>query len=303
MRKRRDKLSLTFSGGVNVSDMTALREHFDLKACAEYLQNGKLAEWLSDRLYDDEAAAVRAINADDKNWAQELCKIFGVDYDLVSEQLDDEETIAWRRERRERLKKFTSDATILKRVDDVAFDQDDLIDILREENIPSTIYLCDGNFIFPSGALKKQNITYVGVSDNVSVKIDTLNSFDSFDLEALGIIFKNVNINGFKTFHPAKSNTAATVQKNSGDNRFEGTVVYPKYGISLPNANKIVKTAREFHSSITLFVGSTGVNAKNPAFVNQLKLSKGVRIRVLADGTDAQKAVETLIILIDKSLD
>ena len=171
--------------------MEALRENFDLKGCMEYLRDGKLAAWLEDRMYDDEAAAVRALKADDKNLPQEICKIFGVDYDEVSEQLDDEETIAWRRERRERLKKFTSDATILKHVDDVAFDQDDLIDILREENVPSTIYLCGEKFAFPSGALKRRNITYVGVGDNVTAKIDTQNSVD---ISTLGIRFQNVTV-------------------------------------------------------------------------------------------------------------
>lgn len=196
MRKRTPKFALKFAES-EIQTMAQLRDKFDLKACLKYWEDDQLARWLSDRLYDDEAAAIRALDLQDKNLARELCKIFGVDFDEVSEQLDDEETIAWRRERRERLKKFTSDATILKRVDDVAFDQDDLIDILRDENIPRTIYLCGENFVFPSGALKRQNITYIGVGDNVSVTIDTQKPVDS---DALGIYFQNIIVDGVKKY-------------------------------------------------------------------------------------------------------
>ncbi len=194
MRKRAPKFALKFEGA-EIQTMAELRDKFDLKACIKYLEDDQLARWLADRLYDDEAEKIRALDVQDKNLARELCKIFSVDYDTVSEQLDDAETIAWRKERRERLKKFTSNTEILKRVDDVAFDQDDLIDILRDENIPGTIYLCGGNFVFPSGALKRQNITYVGVGENVNVKIDTQKPVD---IDDFGIRFQNLIVDGVK---------------------------------------------------------------------------------------------------------
>ena len=76
----------------------------------------------------------------------------------------------------QKLKTYTNDREILKNVDKVAFNQEDLSDLL--DNGENKIYLCDNNFIIP---LRLKNKTYVGVKNAVAI----IRSNDVVNFESL----------------------------------------------------------------------------------------------------------------------
>ena len=166
--------------GVEVRDLETLRENFNVETLIEYLADGKLVNWLRARYYEDEAEKVSALTKDAPELTDKLCEIFEVAPPV------DESEINWRNERLERLKNFTNDEKILSKVDNVAFTQEDLGDLL-DENI-SEIYLCGGKFIIP---LKVSNKKYIGVGDAVAV----IRSKKLVDFDALNISFKNIKFN------------------------------------------------------------------------------------------------------------
>lgn len=85
-----------------------------------------------------------------------------------------------------KLKQYTDDAAILDKVDIVAFDQEELDDLLNEGE--GVIYLCEGQFTIP---LNIKNKMYIGIGE-VEVVIA---SKDKIDFEALDIKLENVHFN------------------------------------------------------------------------------------------------------------
>ena len=126
MPKRKILFPLKMTDGAAVRTLDELKEHFDADSVVSYFSDGILLRWLNDRYYDTEAFAVRQLTIDDPQIPKKLCAIFGVD---SGEEVDAEE-IAWRTERLNRLKQYTDDPEILSRVDQVAFDQEDLSALL-----------------------------------------------------------------------------------------------------------------------------------------------------------------------------
>ena len=187
---RREKFLLELEGGAQVATMEELRHNFDLEKIFDYLEDGRLEKWLRDRFYAAEADAIKTLDLDDEETPEKLCDILGVDYEKYA---DLAEEIFWRRERLEHLIEITDDEEILQHVDDVAFDQEDLEDILSSDEIPEVIYLCDEHFTFPSGILRIKNVHYVGIIKNVTVFIE---SNKEVDLDALRISFENVKLEG-----------------------------------------------------------------------------------------------------------
>ena len=185
MRKHRIKFPLILKNGVEVNKLNALRDNFDLEKILGYFSDGRLITWLDDRFYHDEMDALKNLQIDAPDLPKKICAIFDIPID---EKISDAiETIAWRNERLARLKKFTSDENILRQVDFVAFDQDDLEDITREEN-SDVIYLCNNVFEFPSGILRKRNLIYIGVGNVEAVIL----SKTPIDFDDCHITFKNV---------------------------------------------------------------------------------------------------------------
>ena len=143
---------------------------------------------MEDRFYAEEAEKVQALDSGAKDFNQKLCEILGAE----CEEVADAEDIVWRKERLERLKQYTADPEILDKVDFVAFDQDDLEDIAREEDT-NVVYLCGSKFRFPSGILRKKGVRYIGIGKKVTAKIE---SVEFVDLAALNISFDNVEVEG-----------------------------------------------------------------------------------------------------------
>ena len=186
-RKYRIKFSLEMKDGAEVRNIDEFRENFDLEKVIGYFHDGKLIEWLEDRFFEDEAEEIKKLSENDPDFGKKLCDILGTDYTEV----EDIETIKWRKDRLEKLRQYTADAKILESVDWVAFDQEDLESIVGDEDMPSTVYLCQNTYSFPSGIYSKKNIHWVGIGKNVKVIVKNRKPVD---FKADGIDFENIDV-------------------------------------------------------------------------------------------------------------
>ena len=183
---KRIKFALEMKDGIPVRSLEDLRKHFDLDKTIGYFVDGKLLKWLKDRYYDEEAEAISALSKDDSNFNSKICKILGVEYEDEDLPEIDPEEIERRNERIAKLKQYTADTKILDKVDLVAFDQEELADLLDEEE--PVIYLCQNKFTIP---LREKNKKYVGIG-KVEVVI---RSKTRVDFQELNIQFENIHFN------------------------------------------------------------------------------------------------------------
>ena len=102
---------------------------------------------------------------DEQDLAKKLSEIFDVPYDENAEE--ELEKAAERAERLKRLKEYTEDEQFWDKVDNVAFEQDELYDLLDED--AETIYLCGERFSIP---LSKSGVQYIGIN-NPTVVVDS----------------------------------------------------------------------------------------------------------------------------------
>ena len=107
----------------------------------------------------------------------------GVEYQ--DEELDPEE-IERRNERIAKLKQYTDNQEFIDNVDLVAFDQEDLADLLDEDE--DVIYLCQNKFIIP---LRAENKKYIGIGKAEAV----IRSKTVVDFAERNIEFVNVSFN------------------------------------------------------------------------------------------------------------
>ena len=156
------RFPLEMDGGVEVRDIESLRENFSLGRVMGYLADGKLITWLRDRYADDLADAIEALDKESASLAKEVCEILGVTYDETTEE--NLEKAEERNRKLSLLKEYTSESRFIDNIDSVAFEQDDLYDLLDEGS--KTIYLCGDKFSIP---LAKEEITYIGINNPVVV--------------------------------------------------------------------------------------------------------------------------------------
>ena len=199
------KFPLEMADHVKVTNLDDLREHFDLESVVEYYKNGKLQTWLEDRYFEEEAEAVSALNEAAPDFQEQLCRIFGVEY---SGQTVDLEEVARRQARLEKLRSFTDEAKYLDQIDRVAFDQEELADLLDEEE--KTIYLCGEKFAIP---VSQKGISYIGInapSAHLSGKVPE--SADELDIH-----FTNVNVDNLPEKMISTSGCLPETNKTSDD--------------------------------------------------------------------------------------
>lgn len=156
------RFPLEMDNGIEVRSLEELRDNFSLARILEYRKNGKLMIWLRDRYANDIADAIDALDEIEEDIAKSICEIFGVTYDEETELAL--EKAAERTERINRLMQYTDDEKFVVKIDSIAFDQDELYDLL-DENV-ETIYLCGERFSIP---LAKKGISYIGVNNPVLV--------------------------------------------------------------------------------------------------------------------------------------
>ena len=177
MRKK-IKLPLEMADGVKVRTLDELKDNWSLEKVVENYLNGRLATWLNDRYYTELAEQVDALDEVQDNTAlqKELCKIFDVDF--ADEEDIDVDAVNERNRKLDILRQHTADDTVLKNVDIVAFDQEELGDILDAgENI---IYLFNNTFSIP---LSVKNKKYIGIGKAECL----IHSKDVVDFAELGI--------------------------------------------------------------------------------------------------------------------
>lgn len=177
---RKVKFPLKMADGAEVRTIDELKEHFDVESVVGYFSDGRLLTWLQSRYYDEEADKVAALDKGDTQIHKKLCAIFGVE----SEEEVDPEKIARRQKRLNLLKQYTDDKDILERVDLVAFDQEDLGDLLDEDK--TLIYLCANRFTIP---LRVTDKTYVGIGKAIAI----IRSKELVDFDKLNIKFRGVH--------------------------------------------------------------------------------------------------------------
>lgn len=175
------RFPLEMKDGVEVRNIEELKENFSLEQILFYLSNGKLETWLRDRYYDDIADAISELDQEDVELSKKICNIFEVEYE--ENEVDVEEMME-RKRKIELLKDFTDEKKFFDVVEKIAFEQDDIYDLLDEGE--TTIYLCGDKFSIP---LAKKGIRYIGVNSPTVV----ISSKDKVDFEGKKIIFENVH--------------------------------------------------------------------------------------------------------------
>lgn len=265
--------ALEMADGTQVRDIFALKDHFDFDSVAKYFRDGKLLTWLETRYYDEEAAAVKQLDADDANFERKLCAIFG------------QETA-----RIKKLKQYTADEKILEFVECVAFDQEELAYLL-DEDIPE-IYLCANRFVIP---LRMKNRTYIGIGDAVAV----IRSEESVDFAALGIEFKNVAFDDDYKKIAATAAKSAAKSAGTSDKAQATTTIVNVEGIHARPASLFVQKASSFKSKVQLSSKGKTIDAKSILPIMSAGWGFGTEVTVIAEGPDAQQAVKELVAMID----
>lgn len=150
------KFPLVLKDDYQVRTLEELREHFDLEKVLNYYQNGKLLIWLSDRFYNSEMIEIQELDSKSPDFISKLCVILGVQSMIT--QYVDLEALAKKNQQREKVKQYTSDEMILSHAEWVAFDQEELADLLDDGC--QCIYLINNSFQIP---MSKSNMTYINV--------------------------------------------------------------------------------------------------------------------------------------------
>ena len=132
------RFPLEMENGVEVRDLEELKDNFSLARVIGYINDGKLVTWLQDRYENELAEEVEKIDIEAEDTAKKICELFDVEYDEAAEE--EVEKAEERKRKLELLKKFPDCMEYAKYVDSVAFDQDDLYDLLDED--VNEIYLC-----------------------------------------------------------------------------------------------------------------------------------------------------------------
>lgn len=173
------RFPLEMKDGIEVRDLEELKEYFSLERILFYLVNGKLEIWLRDRYLDDLADAISGLDMEDMKLNQKICDIFEIEY--MQEEEENPELIMEKEHRRALLREYTEKKEYFDVIDQIAFDQDDMYDLLDEGE--TTVYLCGDKFSIP---LSKKGICYIGVNNptvviSSKVKIDFKEKDISFE--------------------------------------------------------------------------------------------------------------------------
>lgn len=181
---KRIRFPLILDKDAEARNLEELRTNFSLRAVLEYYENGKLLTWLENLYLLDEADQIRELNKEDSDFQRSLCGIFQVEYTRDM----DPKVIEQRKKRLERLRAVTDEDGLYRMVDYVAFDQEDLADLLDEGE--RTIYLCreegkEFTFTIPAsctGITYTGIITHSGQRPRVRISGGTLEDMEKFGI-------------------------------------------------------------------------------------------------------------------------
>ena len=183
---RKAKFSLEMLNGIKVSSLMYLKEYFSAEKVLEYYYDGRLVRWLKDRGYQKEASLIQNLDDSSTDVMVDICHILSINYggNMKIQNPAFQKRVA---EKNILLKQLTVNMSLLDAVAKVAFNDDDVKDILS--NGYDDIFLCGERFHIP---LEYSNICYSGVC---GFKPDIVIECDTYeDLLASGIQFKNANL-------------------------------------------------------------------------------------------------------------
>lgn len=175
------KFPLKLKDDFQVRTLEELKEHFDLDKIVPYFLDGKLLIWLKARYYEPEIKAVRNLRKNDPELQKKLCQIFGREYSDYNLDINEVEE---RNRRLGILRQFTSDTTVLEQVASVAFNQEDLGDLLDDG--VQKIFLCNNSFVIP---LSIEDKTYIGIGKTIAV----IRSTEKVDFDSKHISFQDIS--------------------------------------------------------------------------------------------------------------
>lgn len=173
------RFPLDMGNGIEVRTLEELQENFSIDRVLGYYADGKLLTWLKDRYLDDIADAVSILDKNDSGFVKNICDVFGVEY---NEEINIEE-LEERNRRLKILKQYTEDKQYTDVINNIAFNQDELYDLLDEDK--HTIYLCGDVFSIP---LSKKGVRYIGINLPEVV----ISSKEQVDFEGKDIHLENV---------------------------------------------------------------------------------------------------------------
>lgn len=235
------KFPLEMSAGVQVRTLEELREHFDMEKILGYYVDGKLQTWLIDRYYEEETAQIGELDSKLPEFKVLLLKILGVE--IAGEDSIDLETVEHRNTKIAKLKQFTDDDEIIRNVDAVAFDQEELSDLLDDER--SLIYLCEERFTIP---LSKENVSYIGIQSPTAIIKSTI----PVDFVSKNISFHNI---GFDEDY-RKTTSLATTVREVEQRRPQGKYITTSFLDKLMSAEDRAKSEMLFN---TIYVELSGI--------------------------------------------
>lgn len=179
---RKIKFALEMADGAKVrTNIEELREHFDIQSVLGYFVSGKLQEWLADRYYDEEAEKIGELNKEDQELNKKLCSILGVEY--METDKADMETLQRINEKKAILRQVTSDTNVIDNAQWVAFDQEELADLLDED--ATTIYLYGDKFNIP---IRRKNMTYIGVNNpQISINAKEYKEIEDSNIKLINV--------------------------------------------------------------------------------------------------------------------
>lgn len=155
------RFPLEMKDGIGVRTLEELLDNFDIEKILLNYENGKLITWLNDRYYNDKVVLIEQLDRNNGNFVTDLCKVFGIENINECDNLED---IHERSKRIIKIKKYTDNPEIINKIDQVAFNQEELYDLLDEGK--NCIYLCGEKFRVPEYV---ENITYIGVNEPVAI--------------------------------------------------------------------------------------------------------------------------------------
>lgn len=166
------KFPLILKENQSVRTLEELRKFADVVKLYEYFINGKLVIWLLDRYYSTEAELIRKLNKDDSDILVKICNVLGVDVpediDKFNNDLKNNEQYV---KKINALKQVVVDEAILSKVEDIAFDQKELEDIIKKRK--NIIYLFNNNFYILEVAPESE---FIGIGSNVNITVDDVDS-------------------------------------------------------------------------------------------------------------------------------
>lgn len=185
MVMKKIKLPLEMADGVAVRTLEELKDNWDLEKVLNHFLTGRLLTWLNDRYYSDisEKISKLDVNTDSLELQKSICDIFGVEYDIDNSiNIDD---INEKNRRLEIVRQYTDIDIILKNIDKVAFDQEEMACLLDANE--QVIYLFNNTFSIPLSVHDKK---YVGVGNvEVVIKRKALVDFDSINISFENVTF------------------------------------------------------------------------------------------------------------------